>query len=251
MNRLPYFKFDVRLWLTGSIQVCSHEEKGTFINLCALIWNEQTGCIKNSDLLHRRLRMDKGTFNDTLSNLIEFGLIQEKDGILSVKFLTEQINDYNSFVKKCSESGKKGGRPKRVPKAKKKEERRKNKEIEDIPPIPPFDYSEFNQPIQDAISEWLEYKPKNHYKEKGFKAFKTILTKAIAQHGEVVVIDRITQAMANSWVGLNLDKIETPKKSNDPVPTKVAVKFSQEQWDALDDTDRKMVCAMADNNWRP
>lgn len=127
MQKIPFFKFDTDAWLTGNIQALTAEEKGIFIDLVSRIW-KKNGFLKNDEILHRLIRVEKGTLSDALQAFFDLGIMEEKDGFLSVKFVSEQIFEIENFRKKQSEFGSKGGRPKKGTKANKKEEIRKEKE---------------------------------------------------------------------------------------------------------------------------
>ena len=126
---LPFFKFDADAWLTGKIQLLSAQEKGIFIDLVARMWKEN-GSLKNDDVLHRLLRVQKGTLNKSLEAFFQLGIMVEKDHVLSVKFVDAQLSQRMEYIAKQSEIGKRGGRPKKGGKGKQKEESRK-KNIED------------------------------------------------------------------------------------------------------------------------
>ena len=38
-KELPYFKFEPSQWENGNVQMCSKEDKGLFIDLCAIYWS--------------------------------------------------------------------------------------------------------------------------------------------------------------------------------------------------------------------
>lgn len=127
MQKIPFFKFDTDAWLTGKIQLLTATEKGIFIDLISRIWKEN-GFLKNDEILHRLIRVEKVNLSDALQAFFDLGIMEEKDGFLSVKFVTEQILEIENFRKKQSEFGSKGGRPKKGTKANKKEEIRKEQE---------------------------------------------------------------------------------------------------------------------------
>jgi len=112
MPKTPFFKFNADAWLTGKIQTLSAQEKGIFIDLVARIWKEN-GSIKNDELLHRLIRVQKGTLRVALQTLLKIGLIVENDGVLSVKFISEQIQKQNDYASKQAEFGRIGGRSKK------------------------------------------------------------------------------------------------------------------------------------------
>lgn len=140
-KQLPFFKFDTDSWLTGKIQLLTATEKGIFIDLIARIWHEN-GQLKNDEILHRLLRVEKATLSDALQAFFDLGIMKEKDGILCVKFIDDQIKTHNEFIEKQREFGAKGGRPKKGTKANKERRNKKEeirKEIEELrndnPPI--------------------------------------------------------------------------------------------------------------------
>lgn len=111
-QKLPFFKFDADNWLTGKIQLLSATEKGIFIDLLARMW-KQNGFLKNDEILHRLLRIEKATLSDALQAFFDLKIMEEKDGILSVKFVAAQISELEEYKIKQKEFGAKGGRPKK------------------------------------------------------------------------------------------------------------------------------------------
>lgn len=128
-KNLPFFKFDADAWLTGKVQLLSPIEKGIFIDLIARIWKEN-GVIRNDDFLHRLIRVEKATLNEGLQAFFKLGIMEEKEQILSVKFIDEQISERLDYIVRQSEIGHRGGRPKKGSKPKQKAERRKKKKEE-------------------------------------------------------------------------------------------------------------------------
>lgn len=123
---LPFFKFDADAWLTGKTQLLSAEEKGTLIDLLCRIWKEENGAIANDEFLHRLLRVEKATLSNALATLCDLKIVCEKDGVLSVKFLSEQLDERRKYLEKMSLSGKKGGRPKKGMKPKQNKNKKEN-----------------------------------------------------------------------------------------------------------------------------
>jgi uncharacterized protein YdaU (DUF1376 family) len=107
---MSFFKFSPESWLTGKIQLLSTEEKGIFIELAARIW-QAGGSIEYTPLLHRVLRVEKGSLCNALDSFVELDIVQISDGIVRMKFITEQISDVKEYSTKQSEYGKLGGRP--------------------------------------------------------------------------------------------------------------------------------------------
>ena len=123
---LPFFKFDADAWLTGKIQILSALEKGIFVDLAARIWKEN-GSLKNTEVLHRLLRVPKATLNKSLDAFFQLGIMCEKDGVLSVKFIDEQLEQRREYIANQREVGRRGGRPKKGSKPIQKAESRKQK----------------------------------------------------------------------------------------------------------------------------
>lgn len=63
--------------------------------------------------------------------------------------------------------------------------------------------------MENVLREWLRYKAERRdtYKETGMKSMITQVQNAVYRFGEVAVMNRIRDAMANSWKGMNLDKM--------------------------------------------
>lgn len=114
MPNLSFFKFSPEQWLTGKIQLLSAVEKGIYIDLAARIW-QAGGSLENSPVLHRVLRVEKGTLCEAFQAFFELGILNESEGFLSMKFITEQLAVINEYSKRQSEYGKTGGRPKGNP----------------------------------------------------------------------------------------------------------------------------------------
>jgi len=99
----PYFKFISTEWLTGDIVFEDYELQGIFINVCALYW-QRNGNLTIEDL---EKRMKTSRILDLINRYISVS-----GGLISIKFLDEQLIEANHISKVNSENGKKGGRPK-------------------------------------------------------------------------------------------------------------------------------------------
>lgn len=66
--------------------------------------------------------------------------------------------------------------------------------------------------MESVLREWLKYKSERRetYKETGMRNMVKQVQNAVYRFGETAVMDRIQQAMGNSWKGMNLDKMEKP-----------------------------------------
>ncbi len=105
-KKLDWFKFSATDWLSGSVQLLSDGEKGTFIDLIAMIWKEQ-GSITVNNILYRKLRIDNATACERIKSYCELGILVMQDDKLSIKFLDNQMNDIETTSKKNSENAKK------------------------------------------------------------------------------------------------------------------------------------------------
>jgi len=108
-----YFRFVAPTWLaaTSKIQLLNYEEKGIFIELCAMLLMEN-GKIKNDEMLHRKLRLEKAKLTSWLNLVSDLNLLVFDGEYLSVKFINEALCEMKERKKIYIENGKKGGRPK-------------------------------------------------------------------------------------------------------------------------------------------
>lgn len=103
-KNFPYFKFIASEWMTGDIVFESFSVQGLFINICALYW-QRNGSLTIDDINKRFKNPEELTqLTDRFFSL--------NDGLISVKFLDEQLIEANHISKVNSENGAKGGRPK-------------------------------------------------------------------------------------------------------------------------------------------
>lgn len=104
-KNFPYFKFIVTEWLTGDIVYEEFSVQGLFINVCALYW-QRDGSLTVEDV------------NKRYKNPVELELLIDNfllvtDGVISIKFLDEQLIDAKHISKVNSKNGSLGGRPKK------------------------------------------------------------------------------------------------------------------------------------------
>lgn len=91
-KELPYFKFEPSEWENGNIQMCSREEKGLFIDLCALYWS-RLGDVPLK-LAIQKLCAGNATAFDSL---IDSHLIRIKDASIYIEFLEEQLQEFGNL----------------------------------------------------------------------------------------------------------------------------------------------------------
>lgn len=105
-KELPYFQFEPAEYLTKDISFCSLSAQGLFVNICSYYW--QRNCKLTKDQFLRRLNHPK-----EFQELIDEGVIDCVNGVISIKFLDEQKTNATKTSKKNSLNGAKGGRPKK------------------------------------------------------------------------------------------------------------------------------------------
>ena len=129
----PWFKFTAVDWLSGSIQLLTDAEKGTYIDLVSLIWKEN-GQIINNEILCRKLRLSYATACERINSYCELGILVCDNDILSIKFLSEQLLELDEKSKQNSENAKKRWQKQKTPmrthanKKRKEEKREEEKE---------------------------------------------------------------------------------------------------------------------------
>jgi len=99
----PYFKFTATEWLTGNITYEDYELQGIFINICAIYWHRDGNI--TLDELKKRIKSER------LAELSE-RFFSVSNGLISIRFLDEQLITAKHKSKINSKNGKKGGRPK-------------------------------------------------------------------------------------------------------------------------------------------
>jgi hypothetical protein len=102
-KQLPYFKFEPNEWENGNIQICSREEKGLFMDLCAIYWSRLGD-------LPEKLAIQKlcGGNASELNTLYEEEIIEVKDGFICIHFLNEQLLEFEDTSKQNRENARKG-----------------------------------------------------------------------------------------------------------------------------------------------
>lgn len=107
-KELPYFKFEPAEYLTKDISFCSIGSQGLFINICSYYWQRE--CSLTVEQVKRRFN-----YPNELQELIDEGIIDIEDSVISIKFLDLQYEDATKLSTKNSVNGSKGGRPKKNP----------------------------------------------------------------------------------------------------------------------------------------
>jgi hypothetical protein len=112
-KELPYFKFEPNQWENGNIQICTHEEKGVFIDLCSMYWS-RLGDV-SFKLAVQKLCGGNAT---ALHSLCENKIIEVIDENIYINYLSEQLNDFEDTSKKNSKNAKEGWIKRRLSKDK-------------------------------------------------------------------------------------------------------------------------------------
>ena len=111
-KELPYFKFEPNQWENGNIQMLSREDKGLFIDLCSMYWSRLGDVPKK--LAIQKLCAGNAT---ALNPLIEESIIEILDDNIFIKYLSEQLNEFEDTSKQNSKNAKEGWEKRRKQKA--------------------------------------------------------------------------------------------------------------------------------------
>ncbi len=102
-KELPYFKFEPNAWENGNIQMLSREDKGLFIDLCAIYWS-RLGDVPV------KLAVQKlcGGNASALNPLCDEQIIEIKDGLICIHFLNEQLVGFEDTSEQNRQNALKG-----------------------------------------------------------------------------------------------------------------------------------------------
>lgn len=154
-KELPYFKFEPSAWENGSIQLCSFEVQGVFMNVCSMYWQ------RLGDLPYKLAVQKICSGNATaLDSLCEEGVIKVIEGMICIDFLNEQLAEFENTSNKNSENARLGWekrrnnatvmRPHSEPNAIREDKRREEK----IKKEPSINFSaDFYQSASEAFEE--------------------------------------------------------------------------------------------------
>lgn len=102
-KELPYFKFEPNQWENGNIQMLSREDKGLFMDLCSMYWS-RLGDVPLK-LAVQKLCAGNAT---ALNPLCDEKIIEVIEGNIFIKFLSEQLNEFEDVSKQNSKNAKEG-----------------------------------------------------------------------------------------------------------------------------------------------
>jgi len=236
-KELPYFKFEPSEWENGNIQICSREDKGLFIDLCALYWS-RIGDVPFK-LAVQKLCGGNATAFDSLMDSQIFRII---DGMIYIEFLDLQLQEFENLSIQNKENALKGWEKRRNNKAlsdrnatasisqcendaireekiREEEKREKKKRIEIK--IESLNFSNFDFP-EDAIeiwTIWITYKKEQH---KDIYASKSSMQTALNQLCKLskgnskIANEIVNNSIANLYKGLFELKTTTNTESQKP-----------------------------------
>jgi hypothetical protein len=101
-KELPYFKFETSEWDNGTIQMCSRESKGLFIDLCSMYW-ARLGDVKTKLAVQK---LCNGNAN-ALQELIEEEIIYVIEDKIIIHFLDYQLKEFNAVSDKRKKAANK------------------------------------------------------------------------------------------------------------------------------------------------
>ena len=102
-KELPFFKFEPNQWENGNIQMLSRDDKGLFIDLCSMYWS-RLGDVPFK-LAVQKLCAGNAT---ALNSLCDEKIIEVIDANIFIKFLSEQLNEFEDVSKQNSKNAKEG-----------------------------------------------------------------------------------------------------------------------------------------------
>lgn len=115
MKDLPYFKFMVMDYLTGDIQMCSHETQGIFVNMLAKLWQKGGYLPADPERISRIIRADLQVVSKAVAELEQCQvLLRTNDDRCYVEFILEQIAELTNSHKAHVTAGRKGGHTKQL-----------------------------------------------------------------------------------------------------------------------------------------
>lgn len=100
-KELPYFKFEPNQWENGNIQMLSREDKGLFIDLCSMYWS-RLGDVPFK-LAVQKLCVGNAT---ALNSLCDENIVEVIDSKIYIKFLSEQLSEFNNTSEQNSKNAK-------------------------------------------------------------------------------------------------------------------------------------------------
>jgi len=152
-KELPYFKFEPSEWDSGNIQMCSHQNKGLFIDLCSLYWL-RLGELPYALALQKLCNGNE----DALQELKNHQIIGVIDGQILIEFLDEQLTEFKEINEKRRNSANKRWldasalQVESKSNAKREEEKREEKTRGDKTRVSDFDFDKIFEKAFDELT---------------------------------------------------------------------------------------------------
>jgi len=108
MKELPYFRFTVQEWQNGGISTLNDSLKGVFIDICAFYWAQN--CNVTIEMLSNKFK----TRSKSIQKLIDSQTICDRNGIVCISFLDQQLTELKQNKSFFSEMGKLGQKAKKI-----------------------------------------------------------------------------------------------------------------------------------------
>lgn len=162
-KELPYYKHEPSEWLEGEIQICSDAAIVCFSNLRDGYWLK-LGCISYAFALHKYCRKDASI----LQELIDNGIVDLKGDDIVIKFLDNQLKEFNDVSEKRKQAAEKRWKNKPLDANALQVESKSNAIREDK--------SKEDNIREDNIREDKKEVPKITFSDSIYKTYETILS---------------------------------------------------------------------------
>lgn len=163
MNNLEWFKFSPSDWMMGRIQRQTPQVQSDFIRLCCIYWH------KRAEVSEDAAQME---CVETFETLVKYKFITINDGMVSIKFLDDQMVDIDAKRLQASEAGKRSAEArKRKAKANDRSTtvQRPINEIQQSKSKSKSKSKNINTPTRDQVIDY--FIEKGYTKDAGAKAF--------------------------------------------------------------------------------
>lgn len=243
-KELPYFKFEPNQWENGSIQICTREDKGLFMDLCSIYWS-RLGDVPFKLAVQKLCNGNASAFD----SLIKEGVFTVVDDKICIHFLNEQLSEFEDVSEKNRKNALEGWRKRR-----RKDQETRNKSDRNASELISqsendgireeeireekrrgnkkgkfsFYHSLIELGVEKEIAkEWIEVRKKK--KATNSKtAFKAIANQI--QKSNLTPNECIEQAVIKSWAGFQADWIDSTNSKQtgiQPSPQKTIKAFDK------------------------
>lgn len=223
-KELPYFRFYATEWMQGDVTLLSMEHQGIFINVCSFYW------LRDGELTFKKLSQKWPNYLKQIDDLIEEGVMNIKDDVISIAFLDEQLTALNERHNALSEAGRKGGlsrakaglKPRSSYKDKDKDKEKDNNRERKI----------FKQPTLEEVRDYCKERNRgvnankwfNHYTSNGWKVGKNSMKNWKAavhtwEESDIATPGKLTESKGSNLGGKKLPKdYGVPSTTAVPMP---------------------------------